>query len=161
VVISNVLDMMSRDWDRIDQVDVYYVTRTYFTRHGAGPLPGEIGDLPYSKVVDETNIHNKFQGSLRFATLDLDILKAAINEDFAPALTANKKTEFKKHLVVTCADQVDHGMINFNHLDGQHGTYNIHNFATYLKKYIGGVESVFVSEGPTGGCISRQDVTTI
>lgn len=50
----------------IDEIDIYYVSRTYLTRHGAGPLPGE----NKSKFEDSTNADNQYQGRLRFATLD-------------------------------------------------------------------------------------------
>ena len=43
--------------------EAVYVTRTYVTRHGAGPLPYE-ADLGF---MDETNIPNDWQGTLRFA----------------------------------------------------------------------------------------------
>lgn len=47
--------------------DIYYVSRTYLTRHGAGPLPGENHELLYE---DNTNHETQFQGRLRFAALD-------------------------------------------------------------------------------------------
>lgn len=46
--------------------EVFYVSRTYLTRHGAGPLPGEDDDLAFN---DETNHPTQFQGPLRFAPL--------------------------------------------------------------------------------------------
>jgi adenylosuccinate synthase len=51
----------------IDKVEPYYVSRTYLTRHGAGPLPGEDKRLFYH---DDTNGDHEFQGKLRFAPLD-------------------------------------------------------------------------------------------
>jgi adenylosuccinate synthase len=51
----------------IDKIEPYYVSRTYLTRHGAGPLPGEDDTLLY---FDETNGDHEFQGRLRFAPLD-------------------------------------------------------------------------------------------
>lgn len=51
----------------IDKKEIYYVSRTYLTRHGAGPLPGEDANLHFE---DETNVANQFQGELRFAPLD-------------------------------------------------------------------------------------------
>ena len=44
--------------------DVYYVSRTYLTRHGAGPLPGEDAKLSFA---DDTNHPTAFQGAIRFA----------------------------------------------------------------------------------------------
>lgn len=55
----------------IDDVDIHYVSRTYLTRHGAGPLPGHVPGLAYE---DNTNRPNAFQGALRFAPLDYDAL---------------------------------------------------------------------------------------
>lgn len=51
-------------------VEVYYVTRSYLTRHGAGTLPGECskGDINVS-MTDKTNVPNPFQGSIRYARL--------------------------------------------------------------------------------------------
>jgi adenylosuccinate synthase len=51
----------------ISDVVPYYVSRTYLTRHGAGPLPGEDLDLRYE---DTTNLPHPWQGTLRFAPLD-------------------------------------------------------------------------------------------
>jgi adenylosuccinate synthase len=56
----------------INEIDVYYVTRTYLTRHGAGPLPGEDPKLSYA---DDTNTDNTYQGGLRFAPLDIKALE--------------------------------------------------------------------------------------
>ena len=48
--------------------EVVYVTRTYVTRHGPGPLPHEGGFAPARwGVRDRTNLPNEWQGSLRFA----------------------------------------------------------------------------------------------
>lgn len=60
-------------------VDVYYVTRTYLTRHGAGPLPNEmnLGSL----INDVTNTPNAYQGHLRVAPLNLDLMLEAIELD--------------------------------------------------------------------------------
>lgn len=51
----------------ITEKEIYYVSRTYLTRHGAGPLPGEDPKLSYE---DLTNHPTQFQGSLRFAPFD-------------------------------------------------------------------------------------------
>ncbi len=76
-----------------DHKEIYYVSRTYLTRHGAGPLPGEDDELSYP---DETNQPNPFQGSLRFAKLDTESLLKRCQEDAG-------KNPFK--LVLTHSDQ--------------------------------------------------------
>lgn len=51
----------------ISEVEPYYVSRTYLTRHGAGPLPGENPKMAFE---DATNVAHPWQGLLRFAPLD-------------------------------------------------------------------------------------------
>lgn len=63
----------------IDQIDAYYVSRTYLTRHGAGPLPGE---NPRMSFPDDTNQPHPYQGELRFAPLDPEALYRRCAEDF-------------------------------------------------------------------------------
>lgn len=61
------------------QVNAYYVSRVYMTRHGNGPLPNE---LPCTiGEPDLTNVTNMYQGGLRYAFLDLDLLKKHIDVD--------------------------------------------------------------------------------
>lgn len=73
--------------------EVYYVSRTYLTRHGAGYLPGED---PKLKFMDKTNVSHDYQGSLRFAKLDPDALLARCEAD-------RGSKDFK--LVMTHCDQ--------------------------------------------------------
>ena len=48
--------------------EAVYVTRSYVTRHGVGPLPYECtADELGIALPDETNVHNAWQGSLRHA----------------------------------------------------------------------------------------------
>lgn len=51
-----------------EKPELVYVSRTYVTRHGAGPLPAEIKDYNCLEMwEDQTNIPNPWQGSLRWA----------------------------------------------------------------------------------------------
>ncbi len=73
----------------IDDLYVYYVSRSYLTRHGAGTLPGEDPKLAYA---DDTNLPHPWQGSLRFAPLDSKALmercaKDAAGNSFGIAMT--------------------------------------------------------------------------
>lgn len=56
----------------ITDMDIYYVSRTYLTRHGAGPLPGHDKSMRFA---DNTNLEHPWQGTLRFAPLDDGLLK--------------------------------------------------------------------------------------
>jgi len=87
----------------IERLDVTYVTRAYLTRHGAGPLANELPSAPEG-VEDATNQPNAFQGSLRFAWLDLDSLAERIRKDMnirAQGIAINAQ------IAVTCLDQLD------------------------------------------------------
>jgi adenylosuccinate synthase len=64
----------------IDDLAVTYVTRSYLTRHGAGPLPGHNPSLSFE---DRTNAENEWQGALRFAPMQAAFLNSAINADLA------------------------------------------------------------------------------
>lgn len=89
----------------IGALDVTYVTRAYLTRHGAGPLANELPGKPYHGIEDRTNVPNEFQGTLRFAHLDLDLLVQTIGADFADALLF-PGVKATVNLAVTCLDQV-------------------------------------------------------
>ncbi len=65
----------------ITQKEIYYVSRTYLTRHGAGPLPGEDPSMSFE---DETNKAHPFQGRLRFAPLDVGALLKRCEADACP-----------------------------------------------------------------------------
>lgn len=77
----------------IKEIEPYYVSRTYLTRHGNGPLPGEDAKM---KFFDDTNTEHPYQGKLRFAPLDSGAL--------IRRCTADAQGEFK--LVLTHCDQL-------------------------------------------------------
>ena len=73
--------------------EAVYVTRTYVTKHGAGRFPSEDIFLDQGRAfADETNIHNEWQGSLRFAPHgDEDefneyVIRDSASSAFAPSL---------------------------------------------------------------------------
>lgn len=78
----------------IDDLEAWYVTRTYLTKHGAGPLPGEDPRLSYE---DETNEESVYQGKMRFAPLDPRDLWRRIRRDAGDATA---------RLMVTHRDQL-------------------------------------------------------
>lgn len=88
---------------KIRKVDVVYVSRCYLTRHGVGPLPNEVIGRPiYPGINDKTNVWNPYQGSLRFAPLNLDLLGHAIGSDLAQA----KDLVADASMAITCLDQL-------------------------------------------------------
>lgn len=62
--------------------DIYYVSRTYMTRHGAGKMLNECEKADINEEIrDETNTKNEWQGSLRFGYLSPSQLQARIRRD--------------------------------------------------------------------------------
>lgn len=62
--------------------ELYYVSRSYLTRHGAGPMYGEcVKENINPDITDTTNIENEYQGKLRFGRIDLDVLERKIRSD--------------------------------------------------------------------------------
>lgn len=91
-------------------IDALYVTRAYATRHGAGPLPHEtpdaagVGRIGWAEIVDLTNAPNPWQGTIRQAPLDLDLLRKTIERDLA--LAEGTGVSVRPALGVTCLDQL-------------------------------------------------------
>jgi adenylosuccinate synthase len=99
--LTNVVKLAPVD----EALNVWYVTRAYLTRHGAGPMVGEdssVGD----GVVDLTNKPNDWQGSLRFAPLDPYAVLANICRDVNAC-----GRQVVVNVVVTCCDQVDSSVV--------------------------------------------------
>ena len=86
--------------------EVVYVTRTYVTRHGAGPLPRECAkEVLNITGRDETNVENPWQGSLRYARHGsveefLEPVKADLRE-LAEAGTKPDQAGTKVSLMIT------------------------------------------------------------
>ena len=67
-------------------VRLCYVSRTYVTRHGDGPLPLECPqELLHTEMVDKTNVWNQWQGSLRYGIVQPGILAPAVVSDISKA----------------------------------------------------------------------------
>src|SRR5258706_5420093 len=100
--LQNVMPLL--DQLEINELRVIYMMRPYLTRHGAGPLPGEVEELKGIKVVDETNTTKPWQGHLRFAPFDADIIKFAIDIDLAEA-RAIDDIKIDPYIGISCVDQ--------------------------------------------------------
>ena len=67
----------------ITDIELCYVTRTYLTRHGAGPFPEESSTFASDyKLFDKTNIYNPFQEHIRYGMLNNSKLIDRIVKDF-------------------------------------------------------------------------------
>jgi adenylosuccinate synthase len=81
-------------------IEIYYVTRAYQTRHGAGPFPKQDKSFQLINNEEETNIQNQYQGAFKSNYLSLNDLNSAIGFD----KTYSK--ELTKNLIITCLDQL-------------------------------------------------------
>lgn len=67
-------------------VEIYYVTRSYLTRHGNGPIDfpmtkKEIEDSYKMEIIDETNVPNEWQGEIRYGKIGVDRMRRSIDRD--------------------------------------------------------------------------------
>ena len=81
--LKNPKEIIERiDWYDELNIEVCYVTRTYLTRHGAGPFPTECDKNEInSEMHDKTNVPNPHQDTLRYGKLDLNELYQRVMED--------------------------------------------------------------------------------
>ncbi len=85
------------------QPDIYYLARTYLTKHGAGPMPGEEA-IQLRNNANETNVPNPWQGNFRVGRWSRSLVKYAVSvnndEIHRSGVVPNTRT-----LVTTCHDQ--------------------------------------------------------
>ena len=135
--LDNVIKMLA-DLPHIVEVDVVYVTRSYMTRHGAGPFPTEDTHMSFK---DETNVHNEWQGALRFGILDLDLMLESIQNDFSK--TTNSNVKFNKTLCITCLDQTPNVTVKYK---GMEKTLRSNDFIQFVSIIWPG--NLMTSHGP-------------
>ncbi|MGU3374590.1 adenylosuccinate synthetase [Chryseobacterium sp. M5A1_1a] len=85
---------------KVEDIEMYYVTRSYSTRHGNGWMSNE-REIRLKNNEEETCIFNEYQKELRFGDLDYNLLNYALKLDGAYICPT------KKNLVVTCLDQIE------------------------------------------------------
>lgn len=100
--LVNVLDI-AREAD-VAAIEAVYITRSYATRHGSGPLDGGAEHLAGFRVRDETNVPNPWQGAMRYAPLDLGRLDRAIAAD--AHISDAGPIQVQRKIFMTCLDQV-------------------------------------------------------
>jgi adenylosuccinate synthase len=128
----------------ITDLDVYYVSRTYLTRHGAGPLPLEWTSPP-AGITDSTNVENEHQGKLRYAPICYRPLVKRIKDDLLHADRLKTNPKF----VLTHLDQTE------DKVETVLGRIEADAVAELVLKQIGG-KSYLLSRGPT-----RETITEV
>lgn len=125
-----------------------YVTRTYTSRHGAGPLTGS-GVETGCNIVDKTNVENEWQGAIRFAPLNLKELSYFIKQDIARGSGVAQIFDIEVDtptLAVTCFDQCLDKVFVID-LNGSLVSVKKENLIDYISNALGMPVS-HVSSGP-------------
>jgi adenylosuccinate synthase len=137
-----------------DEIVPVYVTRAYATRHGAGPLPHDGEFISFgNRVGDSTNLKNEWQGAIRFAPLDLSLMKQNIEADLHRAskqleeLGASRRTKIAAPvLVITCMDQLDRH-VHIYDVNNRMVTVNSHDLPRVVEEQVG-ILVTMISRGP-------------
>lgn len=62
--------------------ELFYVSRSYMTRHGNGPMECECRKEEINPAIeDKTNVTNEFQGELRFGKININSLMDRVHKD--------------------------------------------------------------------------------
>ena len=135
----NIIDIM-REFDiEIDQIT--YVTRPYLSRHGNDPRFSNNKLVHnYFNIIDKTNIHNQWQGSMKYNFIDISELSRRILNDFNAFKIHCKNVEYK--IAITCVDQLKSEIYPFYNNDVLIESYSSIEYE--FKKY-GHYVSVFNS----------------
>jgi adenylosuccinate synthase len=147
----------------IGAIKVHYMTRAYATRHGAGPLPHEVcltdgvGRIDWAQIVDETNAPNDWQGVIREAALDADLLRETIRKDIA--LSTGTGVTVTAGLGVTCIDQILETGEVFS--GGECRKFQADEIPDLLSEVVG-LPVFLTSRGPTRASVwTHSDITEV
>lgn len=130
---------------------VYYITRTYQTRHGNGFMTNEeFGEPILKNTENETNLNTGFQGIFRKSILDIELLKYAIQCD-------SNFTSKNKNLVITCIDQTGEDFYITDKYHKEPYKINIED----LPRMIGSFDKVLLSYSPYSDRLKELKPTLI
>lgn len=140
--IKNMLEIL--DNTKFDgDLEIYYISRCYATRHGRGEFPTETPEKPYSKIVDLTNVPNEFQETMRFGILDIDIITESIKGDLQ---NLNRKANV--NIVLTCFSHLD-DEVKYQYLGKVKNVSKTHflkEIRDILLNDISGLGNIYISE---------------
>jgi len=145
--IDNVLTALyylGADWDKFNDVEICYITRSYMTRHGAGAFPTECQKVDIGEnLVDLTNHYNEFQGDFRYGYFDKELFVKTVKKD----IDKIKGRKVKYSLAVTHLDETDNTI-----MDGSKNGLPVEELSSSL----GCIEKIYKSNGMT-----RQTVKSV
>jgi adenylosuccinate synthase len=96
---KNAHEILNKIGYTFEDIELFYVTRSYTTRHGAGNFKEAPIILKNNEI--ETNVFNEFQKEFKVAPLNYNLINRGLRYD-------NLFSDMcEKNLVVTCMDQVE------------------------------------------------------
>ncbi len=105
------------------EIECCYVTRTYLTRHGAGPFAEECNKEEINAdMQDLTNVPNPHQGTIRYGKPDARVIRKRINEDYDSEMFS-KRFRKRKTIAVTHVNEYISDIVAFGDYisDGETG----------------------------------------
>ena len=119
---QNLWELVKEAQIELQNIHIYYVMRSYLTRHGDGYVP-ESELKVYADAPHETNGTDKYQGEFKLVPHSSQLIQYALGCDklYHPSIFQNQK-----HLVVTCLDQTNNEIyingqvIPFEHFNSSH-----------------------------------------
>ncbi|WP_434036231.1 adenylosuccinate synthetase [Formosa sp. 4Alg 33] len=130
---KNAIQLIKNHIKTISEIDIFYVSRCYQTRHGNGPM-AETEAVTLQNNENEANVTNEFQGEFRTQALAPELLNYALSCD----AIHHQDLNINKHFMLTCLDQLPH--FSFNNL---------------LQKLDTTFHTVYGSYGPKRECIQK------
>lgn len=127
--VTNLVKYFEDEQFKDAEIDLYYITRSYLTRHGNGPMPTEKPDMFY---FDLTNQPNEFQGTLRFGDLDFNRMRHEVINDYKQLFKLN----FNCNVVMTWYKDEDEDKIR--------------KFASYIY-----AKNMYVATGPNSSSVGK------
>jgi adenylosuccinate synthase len=100
--LTNIAELIPR---ADTELHVFFVARSYTTKHGAGPLEDEYLTRPDFIQKDATNETNAWQGDFRYAPYNNRLLSWARER----AISDSRLTGVRAHIVTTHLDEVKQG----------------------------------------------------
>lgn len=91
-----------------DTIEMYYVTRCYFTRHGNGYIPEHLNEITLVNAENETNVDNTYQGEFKVREFDKETILSGYRMDrhMRSHLSPHNWYDINENIVFTCMDQV-------------------------------------------------------
>lgn len=143
--LPNVLEVLDNSLEEEYHLDLYYMTRAYMTRHGAGQFPSEnprIENLINNP--EETNQFNQWQDSLRYGSFNIQEYESRITKDLNN-LISRQFHHYTSYKVVTCLDQIKPAaIVTYQDSLGRERQLRGREYCDMLRSY-----ASLVSVGPT------------